>query len=91
MQRRQGWLFPMMVVAATSVIAFGAVGIAAITGHLVAPPTALHNGNPAAVLTADANAQPQDAKSAGATLDAAAPPHAAHLPEGEGGRPIVRN
>ena len=81
----------MMVVAATSVIAFGAVGIAAITGHPVAPRTALHGASPAAVLTADAHAQEQDAKSAGATLDAPAPAHAARLPEGEVGRPVVRN
>jgi hypothetical protein len=33
---RSSWLFPMMVVAAASVIAFGCIGIAAITGHLPA-------------------------------------------------------
>jgi hypothetical protein len=39
MQRRQGWLFPMMVVAAAAMIAFGCIGIAAITGRLpLAPP-----------------------------------------------------
>jgi hypothetical protein len=31
---RNGWLFPLMVVAAGSVTAFGCIGIAAITGHL---------------------------------------------------------
>jgi hypothetical protein len=34
MEMRHGWLFPMMVVAAGSVIAFGCVGIAAITGYI---------------------------------------------------------
>jgi hypothetical protein len=39
MQRRQGWLFPMMVVAAAAMIAFGCIGIAGITGRLpLAPP-----------------------------------------------------
>jgi hypothetical protein len=31
---RNGWLFPLMVLAAGSVSAFGCIGIAAITGHL---------------------------------------------------------
>ena len=34
MEPRSSWLFPMMVVAATSVMAFGCFGIAGITGHL---------------------------------------------------------
>jgi len=34
MELRHGWLFPTMVVAACSVIAFGCVGIAAITGYI---------------------------------------------------------
>jgi hypothetical protein len=34
MELRHGWLFPTMVVAAGSVIAFGCVGIAAITGYI---------------------------------------------------------
>jgi hypothetical protein len=34
MRNRNGWLFPLMVVAAGSVTAFGCIGIAAITGHL---------------------------------------------------------
>lgn len=31
---RNGWLFPLMLLAAGSVTAFGCIGIAAITGHL---------------------------------------------------------
>ena len=42
MDTRQGWLFPVMVVAAVSVVAFGGIGIAAITGHL---PLAGEGGN----------------------------------------------
>ena len=34
MAARNGWLFPLMVFAAGSVTAFGAIGIAAITGYL---------------------------------------------------------
>jgi hypothetical protein len=34
MRARNGWLFPMMVLAAASVTVFGCIGIAAITGHL---------------------------------------------------------
>ena len=34
MGSRNGWLFPLMVLAAGSVTAFGCIGIAAITGHL---------------------------------------------------------
>ena len=34
MKSRNGWLFPLMVFAAGSVTAFGAIGIAAITGYL---------------------------------------------------------
>jgi hypothetical protein len=34
MASRNGWLFPLMVFAAGSVTAFGAIGIAAITGYL---------------------------------------------------------
>ena len=34
MKQRSGWLFPLMVLAAGSVTAFGCVGIAAITGYL---------------------------------------------------------
>ena len=96
MQRRQGWLFPIMVVAATSVIAFGAVGIAAITGHLVISPEApapldqtAGSRNP--LVTADAHAQERVAQSADATLDAGAPAHAVRLPAGEHERPVVRN
>jgi hypothetical protein len=31
---RYGWLFPSMVVAASTVVAFGCIRIAAIVGHL---------------------------------------------------------
>jgi len=34
MERRQGWLFPVMVVAAGTVTGFGCLGIAAILGFL---------------------------------------------------------
>jgi len=34
MQRRHGWLFPMMIIAAGSVTVFGCVGIAAIMGYI---------------------------------------------------------
>jgi len=34
MERRQGWLFPVMVVAAGTVTVFGCLGIAAILGFL---------------------------------------------------------
>lgn len=34
MESRSSWLFPLMVIAAGSVTAFGCIGIAVITGHL---------------------------------------------------------
>jgi len=34
MERRQGWLFPLMVAAAGTVTVFGCLGIAAIVGFL---------------------------------------------------------
>ncbi len=34
MERRQGWLFPVMVAAAGTVMGFGCLGIAAILGFL---------------------------------------------------------
>jgi hypothetical protein len=34
MRARNGWLFPLMVLAAGSVMVFGCIGIAAITGYL---------------------------------------------------------
>ena len=34
MQRRHGWLFPMMIIAAGSITVFGCVGIAAIMGYI---------------------------------------------------------
>ena len=36
MERRHGWLFPLMVVAAGAVIVLSSVGIAAILGYLPA-------------------------------------------------------
>jgi hypothetical protein len=38
MGTRNGWLFPLMVLAAGSVTAFGCVGIAAIIGYLPLSP-----------------------------------------------------
>jgi hypothetical protein len=35
---RQGWLFPLMVLAASAVSAFGGIGIAAIIGYLPLTP-----------------------------------------------------
>ena len=51
--RQQGsWLFPVMVVAAASVVAFGCLGLAIVTGHLrVAPPG---KGDGDALVTAEA-------------------------------------
>jgi hypothetical protein len=91
MQRRQQWLFPMMVVAATSVIAFGAVGIAAITGHPVAPQVGSTAAAPSPLLTADINARGRDATSAGATAGARTPASTAEARTGETPHPVVRN
>lgn len=45
MERRQGWLFPVMVVAAGTVTVFGCLGIAAILGFLsLSGPEAPANG-----------------------------------------------
>ncbi len=81
MQRRQGWLFPMMVVAAAAVIAFGCIGIAAITGRLpLAPPGRgpldSAQTDPSALFTAERALQDSSA---------AAPVH------DSGSAPIVRN
>jgi hypothetical protein len=92
MQRRQGWLFPMMVVAAASMIAFGCIGIAGITGHLpLAPPAdkviAGPPSQPSTLVTADAQTHGPAAQS---TLkDPAAAP--AEDPAAALGQPIVRN
>jgi hypothetical protein len=43
MKARNGWLFPLMVLAAGSVTVFGCIGIAAITGYL---PLAKVNATP---------------------------------------------
>jgi len=49
MKARNGWLFPLMVLAAGSVIVFGCIGIAAITGYLpLAKVSALPFGEPVA-------------------------------------------
>jgi len=50
MERRQGWLFPLMVVAAGTVTVFGCLGIAAILGYLP-PPRAMEGGGSHVVLT----------------------------------------
>jgi hypothetical protein len=89
MQRRQHWLFPMMVVAATSVIAFGAVGIAAITGHPVAPPVGSTAATPSPLLTADIDPQRRDTTSA--TAGARTPASTAEVRAGETPYPVVRN
>ena len=49
MKARNGWLFPLMVLAAGSVIVFGCIGIAAITGYLpLAKVSAMPFGEPVA-------------------------------------------
>jgi hypothetical protein len=59
MRMRHGWLFPLMVLAASSVTAFGCIGIAAIIGYL--PLSAPGKGNSApAVAQAPAVALPAD-------------------------------
>ena len=49
MERRQNWLFSLMVAAAGSVIVFGCLGIAAILGYI---PVLQSSANPAAELVA---------------------------------------
>jgi hypothetical protein len=50
MKARNGWLFPLMVLAAGSVTVFGCIGIAAITGYLpLAKVSATPLGEPLAV------------------------------------------
>jgi hypothetical protein len=57
MKARNGWLFPVMVLAAGSVTVFGCIGIAAITGYLpLAKASALPVGTPAIVDTLEAMA-----------------------------------
>jgi hypothetical protein len=82
MQRQQGWLFPMMVVAAAAMIAFGCIGIAGITGRLpLAPPASgpldSAQAKPSTVFTAERAVQDSSA---------AAPAH-----DSGSARPIVRN
>jgi hypothetical protein len=55
MKARNGFLFPLMVLAAGSVTVFGCIGIAAITGYLpLAKATALPMGTPAIVESLEA-------------------------------------
>ena len=57
MKARNGWLFPLMVLAAGSVTVFGCIGIAAITGYLpLAKASALPMGTPAIVESLEAMA-----------------------------------
>ena len=50
MKARNGWLFPLMVLAAGSVMVFGCIGIAAITGYLpLAKVSAMPFGEPVAL------------------------------------------
>jgi hypothetical protein len=82
----------MMLVAAASMIAFGCIGIAGITGHLpLAPPAdeaiAGPPSQPSTLVTADAQTHGAPAQS---TLkDSAATP--AQNPAAALGQPIVRN
>jgi hypothetical protein len=95
MERRQGWLFPMMVVAAASMIAFGCIGIAGITGHLpLSPPAdapiAGPTTQPSTLVTADAQTH-------GATVESTLKDSAAPAPQdpgralGKPGQPVVPN
>ena len=50
MRTRNGWLFPLMVLAAGSVTVFGCIGIAAITGYLpLAKVSPTHFGGPVVI------------------------------------------
>jgi len=61
MKARNGFLFPLMVLAAGSVTVFGCIGIAAITGHLpLAKASALPIGSPAIVESVEAMAPSLD-------------------------------
>jgi hypothetical protein len=51
-QQQGSWLFPLMVVAATCVVAFGALGVAVVTGHLRGKPSPGTGDN---LVTAEAN------------------------------------
>ena len=64
MAQRSGWLFPLMVVAAGSVTAFGCIGLAAITGHLPLTrggmnPLSDYPAAPAAIIEQTVTPQPQ--------------------------------
>jgi len=57
MKARNGWLFPLMVLAAGSVTVFGCIGIAAITGYLpLAKVSATPFGEPAVARNTEAAA-----------------------------------
>ena len=67
MAQRSGWLFPLMVVAAGSVTAFGCIGLAAITGHLPLTrggmnPLGDYPAAPAAIIEQTVTPQPTDAQ-----------------------------
>jgi hypothetical protein len=64
MGHRSSWLFPLMVIAAGSVTAFGCIGLAAITGHLAltrggANPLGDYPTAPAASIEQTVTPQPQ--------------------------------
>ena len=54
--RRQGLLYPMMVIAAIAVIVFSIVGIAAVSGWM---PSSLVGGSPAAQSRQDGGTEPR--------------------------------
>jgi hypothetical protein len=51
-QQHGSWLFPLMVVTAATVVAFGALGLAMVTGHLRGKPASGGGDN---LVTAEAN------------------------------------
>jgi hypothetical protein len=56
--RQQGsWLFPVMVIAAASVVAFGAYGVAVVTGHLRGGGAGTAPRDGGGLVTAEAGAQ----------------------------------
>jgi hypothetical protein len=92
MQRRQELLFPMMVATAASMIAFGCIGIAGITGHLpltspAEEPIAGSATQASTLVTADAQVHSASVES---TLKDAAPAPVQDPAAGLG-QPIVRN
>jgi len=67
MERRNGWLFPLMVVAAGSVTALSSIGIAAILGYL---PGLRGSLEPAAYQTGSGSHGASDAPPAGLVAQA---------------------